>query len=86
MAIFDDDRQRKAALFLLAAASAFIAGAGLQLLLLGAAPMDAVKGGGRVLFWGGITAALLARVHGRTLPGISLATWTGAGLIIVSWW
>lgn len=86
MAAFDHDSQRKAGLFLLAAACAFIAGSGLHLLLFGAAPLDVLRGGGRVLFWGGITAALLARVHGRALPGIALALCTGGGLIIASWW
>lgn len=86
MAMFNDETRRKAGLFLLASACAFGVGAGLQLLLLGDTVMDAIRGGGRVLLWGGVASALLARVHGRSLPGITLAIWTGAGLILVSWW
>jgi hypothetical protein len=81
----DQDVRRKAVLFLLAAACGFFAGAGLQLLLLGESPLDAVHGGGSLLLWGSAAAALLARVHGHSLPGISLAIWTGAGLVLASW-
>lgn len=85
MTTFNEEIRRKAGLFLLAAACAFVAGAGLRMMLSGEAPADVLRGAGRVLLWGGAAAALLARVHGRSLPGISMAMCMGAGLIVVSW-
>lgn len=85
MAPIDHEVRRKAGLFLLAAVCAMLAGAGLQSLVFGTAPMDAVQGGGRLLLWGSVGASLLARVHGRRLPGAYLGFWTGAGLLLASW-
>lgn len=82
MTPFNHESRRKAGLFLLAAICAMLAGAGLHGLMQGGTPSDVVRGGGRLLLWGSIAALMLARVHGRSIPGISVAIWAGAGLLL----
>lgn len=77
--------ERREVRFLLAAACGFLAGQGLYLLMNGVHAMDIVRGGGELLLWGSLAMLNLARVHGRGIPGIRLAIYVGAGLIVASW-
>lgn len=81
----DPQVRRKAGLFLCAVACAFLAGQGIHLLFHGTTPMETVRGGGRILFWGCLAAAAMARLQHARIAGIRLAIYTGAGLIVASW-
>lgn len=81
----DELLARKEVRFLLAALCGFFAGQGGYLLLNGTHAMDIVRGGGEVLLWGSLALLNLARIHGGGIPGIRLAIYVGAGLIVASW-
>lgn len=82
---FDDFLQNKNVRFALAIACGFLCGQGIHLLMYAGNGADAMRGGGELLLWGSLALANLARLHDNGIPGIRLAIYVGAGLIVASW-
>lgn len=82
---FDHLLQNKNVRIALAVACAFLCGQGIHLLMYAHNGIDAMRGGGELLLWGSLALANMARLHSDGIPGIRLAMYVGAGLIVASW-
>lgn len=82
---FDHLLQNKNVRIALAVACAFLCGQGIHLLMYAHNGIDAMRGGGELLLWGSLALTNMARLHSDGIPGIRLAMYVGAGLIVASW-